>query len=62
MIVSSITALTRKLKPFDVLLLSADDPRFSWIKYQFLNYNEDWSTTIAVRPEVYEILEKQTKA
>ena len=55
MIVSSITALTRKLKPFDVLLLSADDPRFSWIKYQFLNYNEDWSTTIAVRPEVYEI-------
>ena len=57
--VSSRTALTRELKPFEVPFSSTDVLRFSWVKYQILKYFEDCLTTIEVRPGVYEKLEKQ---
>ena len=58
--VSNTTTLTRELKPFEALFLSTDDPRFSWLKQQFLKYVEDWLTTIKVRPGIYEKSEEQT--
>ena len=56
--VSSATALTRELKPFEAPFLSTDDPRFSWLKYQILTCFEDWLTIIEVRPGVHEKFEK----
>ena len=45
--VSSTTALARELEPFKASFLSTDVPRFSWLKYQFL----DLLTTIEVTRE-----------
>ena len=56
--VSSITALTLELKPFEPSFLSTVDPRFSWLKHQFLKYFGDWLTTIEVRPGIYKKCEK----
>ena len=39
---SSATASSRELKPFNASFSSTDDPRFSWLKNQFLKYFEDW--------------------
>ena len=38
---SSITVLTRELKPLDASFLSIGDSSFSWLKNQLLNYFED---------------------
>ena len=54
--VSSTTVLIRKLKPFDATFLSADNHWFSWLKYQFLKFFEDWLTRIAVKPGIYAFL------
>ena len=51
--------MTRKLKLFEAPFLLADDPQFSWLKYQILKYFEDWLKTINLRPRVYEKSEKQ---
>ena len=56
--VNSATALILELKRFEAPLLSNDDPRFSWLKYQFFKYFEDWLTIIEVEPGVYEKSEK----
>ena len=47
---SSITVLTRELKPLDASFLSIGDPCFSWQSYEFLKLFEDWLTRIDVRP------------
>ena len=57
--VSSITDLTRELKPLEAPFLPTDDPRFFWLKYKILSYFEDQLKTIQVRPGVYEKSEKQ---
>ena len=57
--ISSKTALTHELEPFEVPFSSTDYPRFLWLKYQILKYFEDWLTKIEVRPGVYEKSEKQ---
>ena len=57
--VSSITKLTRELKPLEAIFLPTDDPRFLWLKYQILSYFEDWLKTIEVRSGVYEKSEKK---
>ena len=57
--VSSITASSRELKPFNVPLSSTDDPRFSWLENQFLKYFEDWLRSIEERPGAYTKSEKQ---
>ena len=56
---SSITALTRELKPLQAPFLPTDDLRFLWLKYQILVYFKDCLKTIEVRPVVYETSEKQ---
>ena len=40
-----------EMKPFEAPFLSTNDPQFSWLKYQFLKYFEDWLTTTEVRPD-----------
>ena len=57
--VSSATASSRELKPFNAPFSSADDPRFSWLKNQFLEYFEDWLRSIEERPGAYGKSEKQ---
>ena len=57
--VSSITDLTRELKPLEAPFLPTDDPRFLWLKYKILSYFEDRLRKIQVRPGVYEKSEKQ---
>ena len=37
--VSSTTASSRELKPFNAPFSAIDDPRFSWLKNQFLKYS-----------------------
>ena len=59
--VSRTTALTRELKPFEAPFLSNDDPRFLWLKHQFLKYFEGWLTTIEVRTGIHEKYGKQKK-
>ena len=54
--VSSTTASSRELKPFNASFLSTDDPRFSRLKNQFLKYFEDWLRSIEERPRgIYKI-------
>ena len=53
------TALTRELKPFEAPFLSADEPWFSWLKYQFSEYFKDCLTKNEVKPGVYEKSEKK---
>ena len=57
--ISSSTASTPELKPFESSFLSTDDPRFSCLKQQFLKFFENWLTKIEIRPGVYEKSEKQ---
>ena len=57
--VSSKTASSGKLKPFNASFLSTDDPRFSWLKNQFLKYFEDWLRSIEERPGAYTKHEKE---
>ena len=57
--VSSTTASSRELKPFNAPFSSIDDPRFSWLKNQFLKYFEDWLRSIEERPGAYTKSEKQ---
>ena len=57
--VSSTTASSHELKPFNAPFLSTDDPRFSWLKNQFLKYFEDWLKSIEERPGSYTKSEKQ---
>ena len=57
--VSSITDLTRELKPLEAPFLPTDDPRFLWLKYKILSYFEDRLRKIQVRPGVYKKSEKQ---
>ena len=59
--VSSTTASSRELKPFNAPFSSIDDPRFSWLKNQFLKYFEDWLRSIEERPGVYTKSEKNRK-
>ena len=51
--VSSKTASSGKLKPFNASFLSTDDPRFSQLKNQFLKYFEDWLRSNEERPGAY---------
>ena len=51
--VSSKTASSGKLKPFNASFLSTDDPRFSWLKNQFLKYFEEWLRSNEERPGAY---------
>ena len=44
--VSSTAAFSSELKPFNAAFSSIDDPRFSWLKNQFLKYFEDWLRSI----------------
>ena len=55
--VSSTTASSRELK--NGFKLSTDDPRFSWLKNQFLKYFEDWLRSIEERLGAYTKSEKQ---
>ena len=57
--VSSTTASSRELKPFNAPFSSTDDPQFSWLKNQFLKYFEDWLKSIEERPGTYKKSEKQ---
>ena len=57
--VSSTTALSRELKPFNAPFSSIDDPRFSWLKNQFLKYFKDWLRSIEERPGAYKKSQKQ---
>ena len=57
--VSNTTALSRELKPFNAPFSSTDDPRFLWLKNQFLKYFEDWLSSIEKRPRAYTKSEKQ---
>ena len=57
--VSSTTASSHELKPFNAPFSSIDDPRFSWLKNQFLKYFEDWLRSIEERPGAYTKSEKQ---
>ena len=57
--VSCTTASSRRLKPFNPPFSSTDDPRFSWLKNQFLKYFEDWLGSIEERPGAYTKSEKQ---
>ena len=57
--VSSTTASSRELKPFNAPFSSTDDPRFSWLKNQFLKYFEDWLRSVEERPGAYTKSEKQ---
>ena len=57
--VSSTTASSRELKPFDPPFSSTDDLRFSWLKNQFLKYFEDWLRSTEERPGLYTKSEKQ---
>ena len=47
--VSSTTASSHELKPFNAPFSSTDDPQFSWLKSQFLKYFEDWSKSTEER-------------
>ena len=58
--VSSTTALTCELKPYEAPFLPTYDSLFLWLKYQILIYFEDWLKTAEVRPEVYKKSEKKT--
>ena len=51
--VSSKTALTRELKPFEIPFLSTDDLWFSWLKYQILKYFEDWLKSLRNKKCLY---------
>ena len=57
--VSSTTTLTCELKPFVAQHLPTDDPRFSWLKRQFLRCLEDELKRIEARPEIFEILKNK---
>ena len=57
--VSSTTASSRELKPFNAPFSSIDDPPFSWLKHQFLKYFEDWLRSIEERPGAYTKSQKQ---
>ena len=49
--VSSTTASSRELKPFNAPFSSIEDPWFSWLKNQFLKYFKDWFRSIEERTE-----------
>ena len=57
--VSSTTASSRELKPFNAPFSSIDDPWFSWLKNQFLKYFKDWFRSIEERTEAYTKSKKQ---
>ena len=57
--VSSTTASSRELTPFNAPFSSMDNPRFLWLKNQFLKYFEDWLRSIEERPGAYTKSEKQ---
>ena len=59
MYVSRTTASSHELKPFNAPFSSTNDPRFSWLKNQFLKYFEDWLRSIEERPGAYTKSEKQ---
>ena len=48
--VSSTTASSCKSKPINAPFSSTDDPRFSWLKNQYLKYFEDWLSSVEERP------------
>ena len=59
MYVSRTTASSHELKPFNAPFSSTNDPRFSWLKNQFLKYFEDWLRSIEERPGAYTKHEKE---
>ena len=56
--VSSTTASSRELKPFNTPFLSTDDPWFSGLKNQFLKNFKDWLRSIEKRLGAYTKSEK----
>ena len=60
MYVSRTTASSHELEPFNAPFSSTNDPRFSWLKNQFLKYFEDGLRSIEERPGAYTKPEKQT--
>ena len=57
--VSSTTASSSQQKPFKASISSTNDPRFSWLKNQFLRYFEDWLRSVKEGSGAYTKSEKQ---
>ena len=53
------TAWSHELRPFNAPFSSTDDPRFSWLKNQFLKYFEDWLGSLEERTGAYTKFEEQ---